>query len=61
MLGSELNTSVQEVDVVVLSSLLQPDDSTKAVKKTKKVQKQGTGNKQVQLVKRLRIATLGSL
>lgn len=45
MLGSELTTSVQEVDVVVLPSLLQPDVSTKVVKKTKKIQKQETGVK----------------
>ena len=44
---SELTTSVQEVDVVVLPSLLQPDVSTKVVKKTKKVQKPETGNKKV--------------
>lgn len=48
MLGSELTTSVQEVDVVVLPSLLQPDVSTKVVKKTKKMQKQETGKKQFQ-------------
>ena len=48
MLVSELTTSVQEVDVVVLPSLLQPDVSTKVVQKTKKMQKQDTGNKQPQ-------------
>ena len=47
-LDSELTTSVQEVDVVVLPSLLQPEVSKKAVEKNKKVHKQETGNKQVQ-------------
>ena len=49
VLASELATSIQEVDVVVLPSLLQPDVSTKAAKKTKKVQKQETGNKEFQI------------
>lgn len=52
-LVSELATSVQEVDVVVLPSLLQSDVSKKAVKKTKKVHKQETGNKQGQFDEKL--------
>lgn len=61
MLVSELATSVQEVDVVVLPSLLQSDVSKKAVKKTKKVQKQETGNKQGQFDEKLKITTLEGL
>ena len=54
MLVSELSTSVQEVDVVVLPSLLQSDVSKKAVKKTKKVHKQETGNKQGQFDEKIK-------
>lgn len=48
-MDSELTTNFQEVDVVVLPSLLQPDVSTKAVKRAKKVLEHETGNKQVQV------------
>lgn len=53
-MDSELTTNFQEVDVVALPSLLQPDVSTKAVKRAKKVLEHETGNKQVQFGEKIK-------